>query len=73
MSYTVRPPGAATWDVFAELAERNNGVFGGCWCMGFHPEVSRTDAADPATRLGRVAVAADASAADVRVLDGAAS
>jgi GNAT superfamily N-acetyltransferase len=20
------------------LVERNNGVFGGCWCMGFHPE-----------------------------------
>jgi len=41
MSYTVRPLGASTWDAFAELVERNNGVFGGCWCMGFHPEVSR--------------------------------
>jgi hypothetical protein len=20
------------------LVERNNGIFGGCWCMGFHPE-----------------------------------
>ena len=28
----------STWDSFADLVERNNGVFGGCWCMGFHPE-----------------------------------
>lgn len=30
--------GPDTWDVFAELVERNNGVFGGCWCIGYHPE-----------------------------------
>jgi GNAT superfamily N-acetyltransferase len=28
----------STWDDFAELVEANNGVWGGCWCMGFHPE-----------------------------------
>jgi GNAT superfamily N-acetyltransferase len=27
-----------TWDDFAALVETNNGVWGGCWCMGFHPE-----------------------------------
>jgi GNAT superfamily N-acetyltransferase len=32
------PLDATTWDAFAELVERNNGVFGGCWCIGFHPE-----------------------------------
>jgi len=37
-SYTIRPLDASTWDAFAELVERNNGVFGGCWCVGFHPE-----------------------------------
>jgi GNAT superfamily N-acetyltransferase len=35
---TTRPLDAQSWDAFAELVERNNGVFGGCWCMGFHPE-----------------------------------
>jgi GNAT superfamily N-acetyltransferase len=45
LSYTVRPLDASTWDAFAELVERNNGIFGGCWCMGFHSELSRTDAA----------------------------
>lgn len=34
--YTVRALDAATWDAFAELVERNGGVFGGCWCMGHH-------------------------------------
>lgn len=38
MAYTVRPLDASTWDLFAELVDRNNGVFGGCWCLGFHPE-----------------------------------
>jgi GNAT superfamily N-acetyltransferase len=25
-----------TWDAFADLAERHNGVWGGCWCTYFH-------------------------------------
>ena len=33
---TVRPLGPATWDAFADLAERHNGVWGGCWCTWFH-------------------------------------
>jgi ribosomal protein S18 acetylase RimI-like enzyme len=38
MPYTTRPLTADTWNAFADLVERNNGVFGGCWCIGFHPE-----------------------------------
>ena len=33
----------STWDAFASLVEANNGVFGGCWCMGFHADDSRTE------------------------------
>jgi GNAT superfamily N-acetyltransferase len=36
--YTTRPLDADTWTDFARLVEANNGVWGGCWCMGFHPE-----------------------------------
>src|SRR5689334_1768738 len=36
--YTTRLLSADTWDNFAALVEANNGVWGGCWCMGFHPE-----------------------------------
>ena len=28
----------STWEDFAALVERHNGVWGGCWCLGFHPE-----------------------------------
>jgi len=38
MPYTIKALDEATWPAFADLVERNNGVFGGCWCMGFHPE-----------------------------------
>jgi hypothetical protein len=37
-TYTTRPLSEDTWDDFARLVEANNGVWGGCWCMGFHPE-----------------------------------
>ncbi len=37
-SYTVKALDGSTWPAFAALVERNNGIFGGCWCMGFHPE-----------------------------------
>jgi GNAT superfamily N-acetyltransferase len=34
--YVVKPLDAGTWDAFARLVERHNGVFGGCWCTWFH-------------------------------------
>jgi GNAT superfamily N-acetyltransferase len=37
-TYTVKALDESTWEPFADLVERNNGVFGGCWCMGFHSE-----------------------------------
>ena len=37
-TYTIKALDESTWDAFAALVEANNGVFGGCWCIGFHPE-----------------------------------
>jgi GNAT superfamily N-acetyltransferase len=37
-TYTVKALDQSTWPAFAALVERNNGVFGGCWCMGFHAD-----------------------------------
>jgi predicted GNAT family acetyltransferase len=37
-AYSVKLLTPGTWDGFAALVEANNGVWGGCWCMGFHPE-----------------------------------
>ena len=34
----MKPLTEKTWDVFADLVERQNGVWGGCWCLAFHAE-----------------------------------
>ena len=42
--YVTRPLTPATWQDFAALVEANNGVWGGCWCIGFHPDGFAEDA-----------------------------
>jgi len=39
--YKTLPLDASTWNAFAELVERNNGVYGGCWCIAHHSEYQR--------------------------------
>ncbi|HEY6627509.1 MAG TPA: GNAT family N-acetyltransferase [Acidimicrobiia bacterium] len=39
--YQVKPLDKETWPDFASLVERHNGVWGGCWCLEFHPEGSQ--------------------------------
>lgn len=34
--YEIRALSPDTWEAFAALAERHNGVWGGCWCTWFH-------------------------------------
>ncbi len=53
-SYTTRPLDASSWDAFAELVERNNGIFGGCWCIGYHPECGQQDVSYRAAKEDRV-------------------
>ncbi len=36
--FTVRALTPETWDAFAALVEKHNGIFGGCWCIWFHPD-----------------------------------
>lgn len=58
--YVTAPLDESTWNAFAALVEANNGVWGGCWCMGFHadgfagsPEANR-DAKQAHVRAGTV-------------------
>ena len=44
-AYTVTALDESTWPAFAALVERNNGVFGGCWCMGFHDDDDKANTA----------------------------
>jgi GNAT superfamily N-acetyltransferase len=34
--YSIRELGPETWTDFAELVEKHNGIWGGCWCIAFH-------------------------------------
>lgn len=36
--YVVRPLTIDTWQAFDRLVERHGGIWGGCWCLEFHPE-----------------------------------
>jgi GNAT superfamily N-acetyltransferase len=35
-AFITKPLTPSTWPDFARLVEKHNGVWGGCWCMGFH-------------------------------------
>lgn len=55
-AWSVRPLDVDTWPAFARLVEANNGVWGGCWCMGFHVKLGdrRTPAQNRAEKEQRV-------------------
>ena len=54
MPYMIQPLDASRWDVFADLVERNNGIFGGCWCIGYHPECGQKGLNHRAVKEDRV-------------------
>jgi hypothetical protein len=41
-----RALGPDTWDAYARLVEANKGVWGGCWCMGFHVRLGQGRSAE---------------------------
>jgi GNAT superfamily N-acetyltransferase len=47
-AHTVRPLDESTWESFSELVLRNNGIYGGCWCIAFHTAYRR-GVSDPRT------------------------
>jgi hypothetical protein len=59
-AYMVKALDESTWPAFAALVEFNNGIFGGCWCMGFHAEgvgKGTTPAVNRERKLSRVRAA----------------
>ena len=68
--YVIRPLDAHTWDAFADLAARHNGVWNGCWCTAFHPRPAEkfTSAAD--TRAYKERLVRDGRAHAALVFDG---
>lgn len=68
---STRPLDRESWADFVRLVEANGGVWGGCWCMGYHPEgLQRHDPA--ANRAAKEAHVRAGSAHAALVYDGAA-
>ncbi len=53
--YTTRLLTPDSWADFAALVEANNGVWGGCWCIGFHPEGISQDSTVAGNRAAKLA------------------
>src|SRR5690242_5764448 len=71
-AYTIKALDESTWAPYAALIERNTGVFGGCWCMGFHPEkFGGRDASAERNRDTKLARVRAATAHASLVFDGA--
>jgi GNAT superfamily N-acetyltransferase len=68
--YTTRALAESTWPAFAALVERNNGIFGGCWCIGFHPDGGGKDATPERNRERKLARVRAGTAHAALVFDG---
>ena len=68
--YVTRPLSPDTWDDFARLVEANNGVWGGCWCMGFHPEGVGKGHTVSGNRLAKQAHVRNGTVHQILVYDG---
>ena len=72
MGFQIRALAPATWDDFAALAARHNGVWGGCWCMGFHAKGQGWGVSAEVNRAEKLALVAAGRAQAALVYDGAA-
>lgn len=70
--HIIRPLTAETWPAYADLIERHGGVWGGCWCMVFHPSFTkgRSDVAVAARRAEKKAKVETGDAHAALVFDG---
>jgi GNAT superfamily N-acetyltransferase len=68
--YTVKGLGPDTWEPFAELAERHNGVWGGCWCTWFHPACAERGQSSEGNRVLKKRLVEEGRAHAALVFDG---
>lgn len=60
----------ATWDAFAALVERHNGVWGGCWCTWFHTMAAEKERNADANRALKRRLVSEGRAHAALVFDG---
>jgi hypothetical protein len=69
--YLVRALGPDTWEAFAQLAERHNGVWGGCWCTWFHTFSAEKERTAEGNRALKERLVTEGRAHAALVFDGA--
>jgi GNAT superfamily N-acetyltransferase len=69
-TFRVQALDESTWPAYTALVERNNGIFGGCWCMGFHPEGVGKDTTAELNRERKLARVKAGTAHAALVFDG---
>ncbi|WP_405064299.1 GNAT family N-acetyltransferase [Kribbella sp. NBC_01505] len=66
----VKALGPDTWDAFAAMVERHNGVFGGCWCTYFQTMNSEKERTYEANRSLKQRLVEEGRAHAALVFDG---
>jgi GNAT superfamily N-acetyltransferase len=68
--YTIAPLSPETWSAFDALVQRHNGIFGGCWCIWFHPDGPERGQGAEANRALKKAYVEQGKAHAALVMDG---
>lgn len=70
MNLSVKPLNIETWKDFERLAQKHNGVWGGCWCTAFHPKSPDQKQSPEATKSYKKQLIAENRAHAALVFDG---
>ncbi|WP_151523693.1 GNAT family N-acetyltransferase [Serinicoccus kebangsaanensis] len=69
-AYRIEALSPQTWDAFAGLVERHNGIFGGCWCTHFHPSCAERGPGYEGSKAMKKAYVEQGKAHAALVMDG---
>lgn len=69
-TYRIEPLSIDTWPAFEALVERHNGIFGGCWCLYFHPDCEERGQSFEGNRLLKKEHVEQGTAHAALVMDG---
>ena len=69
-AFEVRPLTPETWPAFDALVQRHNGIFGGCWCIWFHPDSDERGQGAEANRALKKRFVEEGAAHAALVMDG---
>ncbi|ATG52011.1 GNAT family N-acetyltransferase [Brachybacterium vulturis] len=69
-SFRIEALDSDTWPAFEALVQRHNGIFGGCWCLYFHPDCEEQGQSFEGNRLLKKAHVEQGTAHAALVMDG---